>query len=413
MVHLWSGYNTAVKCRSRVRDPAGFDVLAVTRARKEFRKRPATLTPPPQTHRLDSISSTSSAWCLPRRLVGTKEFVEMDRSRALGIAFEAPIERLPIVPRLFVAADSTPLFSPWFTDVVGPSVAIAASKGRRKAAAYIGASNGDLEVFFQLFVSAMDQLRPNGEALTPVHVRCISDEVALLDHCLLVAEEAAIIVLAGGDVRHGWDLIRANRLHSALHKAAKGGAVILGLSAGAIHMASFGYSGFNDEFEAPFPTLGLIDGVLFGAHEEADDWRLTRMALTSLEDGSSVATTQTSIVVRNHVIGVGVSTGGCAAIHPDGSIEPSSNLWSFCRRVCRASRPTPYYVQGPVISRHSNPRFESGAAGGSSTRGGATQWDATRWRRRRPRSRAVARQTSRPRRRDCRRCAICRRRRSE
>ena len=245
----------------------------------------------------------------------------MDRSRALGIAFEAPIERLPTAPHLFVAADSTPLFSPWFTDVVGPSVAIAASKGRRKAAAYIGASNGDLEVFFQLFVSAIDQLRPNGEALTPVHVRCISDEVALLDHCLLIAEEAAIIVLAGGDVRHGWDLIRANRLHSALHKAAKGGAVILGLSAGAIHMASFGYSGFNDEFEAPFPTLGLIDGVLFGAHEEADDWRLTRMALTSLEDGSSVATTQTSIVVRNHVIGVGVPTGGCAAIHPDGSIE--------------------------------------------------------------------------------------------
>ncbi len=131
-------------------------------------------------------------------------------------------------------------------------------------AAYIGAANGHQPEFFALACSALETLL--GTAV-PCHcIRSVQD---------LPPQPVEVLVLAGGSVQAGWEFLRQPAVHDWLQRChAQTGAVIIGVSAGAIHLAS----GYDPEMSPPQPQTCLGWAPLFvAAHEERDGWPSQRI----------------------------------------------------------------------------------------------------------------------------------------
>lgn len=207
-------------------------------------------------------------------------------------------------PRLFTLADSAPLFSgEWWVDVVGQAVNQAARlSGKKRAAVYLGAANGEAPEFYEMFVYAASRLGM-GEACCR-NVKAATDT----DACAVVAE-AALILLAGGDEHHSaWASFEAAALDAALVAAHESGSAVVGISAGAIHIGTHGFlergSG-RANLGGLYRGLGLVPFV-FGAHEEAENWASLRSELASLGSGT---------------VALGVPYGSTIAFYDDGSLE--------------------------------------------------------------------------------------------
>lgn len=209
----------------------------------------------------------------------------------------------PAPPKLFAMADSAPLFrGSWWPDVVGSSVDHAVDCCQRaREARYIGASNGDAEEFYELFVHAAARL---GFAPRQCHhvvaTAATGESAEAKAHCRCVAQETALVLLAGGNTATGWHAMDRYGLVDAILTAHAGGAVLVGISAGAIQLGTHGYleapqisnadvDGYGVGAakqqavanSAPFPTLGLVP-FIFGAHEEAAGWPDVLAALDAL-----------------------------------------------------------------------------------------------------------------------------------
>ncbi len=163
--------------------------------------------------------------------------------------------------------------------------------GKAIRAAYIGASNGDAPEFYDLFKAAMGEI---GVAET----RMIPSEPAEEDLELLA--RADLILLAGGDTRRGWEVFQGNGLQQKIVERYYGGALLMGVSAGAVQL---GLKGVDDK--GLFDTFRLVPFVV-DAHEEPNWTRLTQAIPRAGE----------------HVRGFGIPTGGGAVYHPDYSMEP-------------------------------------------------------------------------------------------
>ena len=225
---------------------------------------------------------------------------------------EPPVPGAAPIGRLFVTADSIPLFGKWMVEEVGPGVAAAlAERPHATTAAYIGACNEDLPDYFSMFEHAVGSL--SSLKLRPVHVICTKQSP---DQCAATLQSASLIVIAGGDVQLGWRAMEASGLPAALRAAAAVGTVIIGISAGAIVMGTHGYSGAEDKFAPPFPTLGLVP-YCFGAYDEGAGWGDVRRALTMLSASPDAG-------AALPVVGIGIQTNGAATLHDGGQrLEPS------------------------------------------------------------------------------------------
>jgi hypothetical protein len=159
-------------------------------------------------------------------------------------------------------------------------------------AAYLGASNGDEPAFFDIFTGAMA-----GVGITAC--RMIPSRPTAEDRDWLA--RAHIILLAGGDPLLGWRTFQENGLAHVLRERYFGGAVLMGISAGAMHLAAQAWS---ESEPGLFPTLGLAP-FLVGVHEPAD-W-------PSLKSAVRAAGPET--------LGIGIPWGGGALLHPDGTLE--------------------------------------------------------------------------------------------
>jgi cyanophycinase-like exopeptidase len=165
-------------------------------------------------------------------------------------------------------------------------------------AAYIGASNGDRPEFYEIFAAAMQSV---GVA---DHRRIDSafgeDDRAFLD-------SAQIILLAGGEVRVGWDAFERTGMKDVILARYAAGAVLLGISAGAIQ---FGRQAIVAAPESAASELldvfNLVDAVV-DVHDERNEWSRLSSTIHLLEGAA---------------IGLGIPTGGGLAVHPDGEIEP-------------------------------------------------------------------------------------------
>ncbi|GAB4195573.1 MAG: hypothetical protein Tsb002_28190 [Wenzhouxiangellaceae bacterium] len=167
----------------------------------------------------------------------------------------------------------------------------------RPSAAYIGAANGDIPAFFDIFTGSMAQIALN---------RCqqISSGYTDADHQFL--QQADVILLAGGDPELGWRVMQASAMGATVVERYLAGAVLMGVSAGAVHLGLCGCTE-NPQAQTPlFDTFQLVP-LMFGAHEEKDDWKTLKHMLRHSHKGSR---------------GIGIPSGGGLIYHPDHTLEP-------------------------------------------------------------------------------------------
>lgn len=198
---------------------------------------------------------------------------------------------------IFLLADSQLLF--WrdeegrrFLDRALELIA-AEAPDKQPAAAYLGASNGDAPEFYELFVAAMGEIG--------IHdCRHIPSKPGDEDFAFL--EQADLILLAGGDVRRGWEAFAEAGLKDKIAARYYAGAVLVGVSAGAVQL---GLKGWDEDDSKLFDTFCLVPFVI-DAHDEPSWSRLLRAVAKAGE----------------HARGLGLPMGGGALYHPDYSVEP-------------------------------------------------------------------------------------------
>jgi peptidase E len=165
--------------------------------------------------------------------------------------------------------------------------------GRELKAAYLGASNGDVREFYDLFVAAMGEV--GVRACRQIPSQPAPEDLAFLG-------EADLVLLAGGDVRRGWDVFQETGLKEKIVERYYGGAILLGVSAGAVQL---GLKGWDEDDTRLFDTFRIVPFVV-DVHDEPSWARLNRVVPRAGE----------------HARGFGVPSGGGAIYHPDYSVEP-------------------------------------------------------------------------------------------
>jgi hypothetical protein len=139
---------------------------------------------------------------------------------------------------------------------------------RHPSVAYIGASNGDNPSFYhELFLPAFEP--------TPVGERRMVPSSPSPEERLFL-ERADIILLAGGSVEMGWRAFDENGFRSLIRRRYSAGAILLGISAGAVQI---GRGGLTDDESAFIPTFGFLP-LSVGVHEERESWKSLRRAIS-------------------------------------------------------------------------------------------------------------------------------------
>jgi hypothetical protein len=117
---------------------------------------------------------------------------------------------------------------------------------------------------------------------------------------------ADLVLLAGGNPALAWRIFERTGLEAAIRARRDAGALLVGVSAGAVALGWLVDAGELEGAEPPLVSFRFVPGVV-AAHEEAADWaplrRLLRRAALPLT-------------------GYGIPAGGGLVCHPDGSLEP-------------------------------------------------------------------------------------------
>lgn len=162
-------------------------------------------------------------------------------------------------------------------------------------AAYLGASNGDVPEYFELFRAAMADV-----GIT--RCRHVTAEPKLNEQAFL--ESAELILLAGGDPLRGMESFRRHRLDRTLIERHLTGALLIGLSAGAVQLGLQGPRPGNGSGDAA--GMLRLAPLVVDAHDEPE-WAALQRAVQA--GGPAVR-------------GLGVPAGGGALLHPDQTLEP-------------------------------------------------------------------------------------------
>ncbi len=163
-------------------------------------------------------------------------------------------------------------------------------------AAYIGASNDDDPQYYEIFRMAFQQI--------DIHnCRMIKSDPDEGDTIFL--KNSNIILLAGGDTEKGWDTIRRNGWHSIITERYTSGAILMGISAGAIQL---GIREFKEHVDTKkHKDLDSLQLVPFIIDVHADDlWQGLKEHLRSEGNGAQ---------------GMGIPMGAGLAYYPDESFE--------------------------------------------------------------------------------------------
>lgn len=165
-------------------------------------------------------------------------------------------------------------------------------------AAYIGASNNDKPEYYDIFLAAMNQAGISEDQCQLIR----SKKTRKKD--LKFLEDADLILLAGGDTEKGWKII-AEKFQQIIVDRYYKGAVLIGISAGAVQL---GLRGWKENDKLPdnlFETFQLVPAVI-DVHNEESDWDILHKTVEHLGAWTK---------------GFGIPTGGGAVYHPDWSFE--------------------------------------------------------------------------------------------
>jgi cyanophycinase len=210
---------------------------------------------------------------------------------------DRPMPPTPPQP-LYLLADSQLLFWKRQDRLLLEAAVDGLARDTPLSAAYIGASNGDRPEFYGIFEAAVD-------AIGITDRRMIDSSFGPGDLGFL--ERAQLIVLAGGDVRLGWNVFENSGMKDVILGRYAQGAVLVGISAGAVQLGQYGI------VETPgSPATELLDVFKFvpaviDTHDERAEWaRLSR----------------TIQLLKGAATGLGIPSGGGVIVYPDSTIEP-------------------------------------------------------------------------------------------
>jgi len=172
------------------------------------------------------------------------------------------------------------------------------ARGERLSASYIGASNGDRPEFYELFEAAMDDIGITDR-------RMIESSFGPDDRAFL--ECAQLVVLAGGDVRLGWNTFEKTGMKDVILGRYAQGAVLVGISAGAVQLGRYGIVQTLDSSATELLDVFELVPVVIDTHDESAKWaRLSR----------------TIHLLQGAATGLGIPSGGGVIVHADNTIEP-------------------------------------------------------------------------------------------
>lgn len=222
-----------------------------------------------------------------------EEVVEEAQEQPFSVEYVRPDRA---VKPIYLLADSQILFwKPGGTPfMAGIKARLEKSQPR---AAYLGASNGDDPTFYSIFEAATEEVGITERRM--VRADLGPDDLDFLD-------AADLILLAGGDVERGWRSFEANGLKQILVRRYYEGALLMGISAGAVQLGLGGWGSAGFSSGRFVDTLRLLPHVV-GAHEEVEDWASLKAAVLHL---------------GGHVRGYGIPLGSGFVYHPDHAIEP-------------------------------------------------------------------------------------------
>lgn len=165
-------------------------------------------------------------------------------------------------------------------------------------AAYIGASNEDRPEFYGIFEAAADAIGITDRRM--IDSSFDPDDRSFLEH-------AQLVVLAGGDVRLGWNTFVKTGMRDVILRRYAQGAVLVGISAGAVQLGRYGIVETQES-----PATELIDvfklvPAVIDTHDERADWARLSRAIHLMEGAAT---------------GLGIPSGGGVIVHADATIEP-------------------------------------------------------------------------------------------
>jgi len=182
-----------------------------------------------------------------------------------------PMRTKPALP-IYLLADSQLLFWRQADGTLFLGDLLRNAGVKRPSVAYVGASNGDNLIFYhEIFLPAFEQVDAGERRM--ILCRPTPGDSAFLEH-------ADIILLAGGSVEAGWRAFEENGFKSLIERRYAEGALLAGVSAGAVQL---GRGGLSDDESTLLTTFGFLPFYV-GAHEEKDDWKSVRRVV-SLADG--------------------------------------------------------------------------------------------------------------------------------
>ena len=190
---------------------------------------------------------------------------------------------------LVLLADSRPLFEPSLIERIHQALQSRTSPEQAKAA-YLGASNGDVPRFYEIFEAAMDKLAIGSR----MHVTAepTPEAIAFL-------RDADLLLLAGGDVEPGWRSFERTGINHIVRERRDAGAILIGTSAGSVQMGTVA------DFDPSLPLFSFLPYAI-DAHAEPAWKKLS--AFVSRCQGRHV--------------GLGIPFGGGAIVHADNRLEP-------------------------------------------------------------------------------------------
>ncbi|OBG12179.1 peptidase [Mycolicibacterium celeriflavum] len=166
------------------------------------------------------------------------------------------------------------------------------------SAAYIGASNGDRPEYYEIFEAAVDSVGIADRRM--IDSSFGPDDRAFLDR-------AQLIVLAGGDVRRGWDTFEQTGMKDVILDRYARGAVLVGISAGAVQLGHCGPVETSRDAVTTVLDLFKLVPMVIDTHDERAEWARLSRTVHLLEGAAS---------------GLGIPAGGGVVAHADGTIEP-------------------------------------------------------------------------------------------
>jgi len=197
---------------------------------------------------------------------------------------------------IYLLADSQLLFWKQDDSVFLQSMRSEIVKENPKAA-YIGASNDDQPDYYELFKAGMEGIGIRD---------CQMIRASFPAAGAAFMEEADLILLSGGDVETGWNAFQQNGFAEALVRRYYNGALLIGVSAGAVQLGWGAARVGNDSSVGLLETFRLVPYII-GAHEEKNGWKeLIKLV----------------VEMKGALRGLGIPSGAGAIYRPGDSIEP-------------------------------------------------------------------------------------------